>query len=806
MAQPVWVLSVDLQTKTATFQSGLADAAKSARGAFKDIQGGAGEMGGSVNYSMMEARHSVMMLGEEFGVHLPRGVTSFIASLGPLGPALEAAFPFLAIAVGATILLEHLAKMHEAGEKLTADQISFGTAANNAFNALNEKLIQAQIKADELKGDHLGALKLQLELIDRQSMQELVHQFEELDKAALTVMKDLEGHWYTFGQGSDGAKHALDDFKSKYDAFLSSGTDEGKQQASGLLSGTLKQAQDVLKAQQIIKAARDSGGGQTDDSFAAEQLLKSKHASLAVTKAEIEAQEQIVDVLTRQQGVEERINKLKDLDSGNAKKQYSNDESAKRSAAARAAAESQARMGELSVQADKATAMGEAQVKQASIEELLALDLDFAGRERDVKLAANQAEIAALDKSGKDYINQLQSLNDKALEITTEYNTKVAELKAKASVEENQRTMSVLEQAIREEIEGTQQGSAQRLAVLSAAMRQEETLGLQSTAFYRDLAQQREETDRKAAEEAAKRAEEAGVRQAAIDEKLGMLSVQSLRDKYDLQNSVHGPSKNQQIEQAVDLANKEYAVKQAALQQQVAALDAGGQDYNNKLKELQQQELLLTEEHEQQIKQIKLKAQEDTNKQIQAGEQRALRTTNEALTQAIMGQKTWAQTVEQLGRQAVSTILQNAMLTAEAAAIGRESQAAQAARTAFVNTEQAIPGPWGVMAGMAMGALAFATVSGYADGTDAVPGVGRGDVVPAMLTPGEGVVPGGVMDGLRTIARNGGFNGQGQTVHVHVRPTYHVNTIDGDGMRGALEKHTDEIQRHVERSVRKMNR
>jgi len=91
--QPVWVLSVDLQTKTATFQSGLSDAAKSARGAFTEIKGGSGEMGRAVSGNMMEARHGVMLLGEEFGIHLPRALTSFIASIGPIGAAMEAAFP-----------------------------------------------------------------------------------------------------------------------------------------------------------------------------------------------------------------------------------------------------------------------------------------------------------------------------------------------------------------------------------------------------------------------------------------------------------------------------------------------------------------------------------------------------------------------------------------------------------------------------------------------------------------------------------------------------------------------------------------
>jgi hypothetical protein len=115
MAQPVWVLSVDLQTKTATFQSGMADAAKSARGAFTEIKSGSGEMGREVGGNMMEARHGVMLLGEEFGIHLPRALSTFIASIGPIGAAMEAAFPFLAIAVGATLLIEALVHMHEAG-------------------------------------------------------------------------------------------------------------------------------------------------------------------------------------------------------------------------------------------------------------------------------------------------------------------------------------------------------------------------------------------------------------------------------------------------------------------------------------------------------------------------------------------------------------------------------------------------------------------------------------------------------------------------------------------------------------------
>jgi len=93
----------------------------------------------------------------------------------------------------------------------------------------------------------------------------------------------------------------------------------------------------------------------------------------------------------------------------------------------------------------------------------------------------------------------------------------------------------------------------------------------------------------------------------------------------------------------------------------------------------------------------------------------------------------------------------------------------------------------------------------FNEGTDMVPGQGRGDVVPAKLTPGEGVVPGGVMDGLRNVARQGGFQQQKQPIHVHMSNSFSVNTIDGDGMQGALDRHSDQLERHFQKVVRRMN-
>src|SRR4051812_32728408 len=126
------------------------------------------EVGGS----MTEARHGVILLGEEFGVHLPRGVTSFLASLGPVSAVMEAAFPFLAILVGATLLIEHLVKLREEGRKLTESQVQFGSTVCTVLGNLDAKLLEAGIRTDELNHNHLAALNKQLELIDHQSMNE----------------------------------------------------------------------------------------------------------------------------------------------------------------------------------------------------------------------------------------------------------------------------------------------------------------------------------------------------------------------------------------------------------------------------------------------------------------------------------------------------------------------------------------------------------------------------------------------------------------------------------------------------------
>ena len=173
-----------------------------------------------------------------------------------------------------------------------------------------------------------------------------------------------------------------------------------------------------------------------------------------------------VTALNDQLTVEGKIAALKKMDSGNAGKEEGNAGAERKAEAARQQAEMMQRLGESAIAGDRAVAEAQLTIHRGTIEQRLALDLDFAQRGLDVKLAANQAEIAALDKGGKDYINKLHELQGKALELTAAHDAEVASLTSRAQVAEYQRDLTALEQAEREKITNTQQGTRARIASL----------------------------------------------------------------------------------------------------------------------------------------------------------------------------------------------------------------------------------------------------------------------------------------------------------------------------------------------------
>jgi len=363
--------------------------------------------------------------------------------------------------------------------------------------------------------------------------------------------------------------------------------------------------------------------------------------------------------------------------------------------------------------------------------------------------------------------------------------------------------VAIVQQGERLTIDATKQGSAERLQAIEDAMAREEADGLQDTAFYKQLSIQKLETQREMTEQQVKFALQSQEEEIRAREQMGQEEARHQAAMAQLKNgsgngaasagdSIHIALERQQLE-------LEYQIKREALREQLDLYKQAGADQVKQAMQTQQQLDELNKNYADRSQELQLK-QRQAEKNYWAD---YANTAAQSLLTVAEGRESLARLSTTLADQALSKTLQGIIQEIAGNKTLQLSHAEAAAAGAF-KAMSGIPiiGP---ELGAVSAAAVFAGAMAFESGTDRVPGVGRGDIVPAMLEPGEGVVPGGVMDGLRHIAQHGGFQG-GRSVTVHLRPTYHVQTIDGDGMKAALEKHTDQLQQHFESTLRKQNR
>jgi hypothetical protein len=724
MAAPVWVLSVDLQTKTATFQSGMADAAKAARGSFNDIKSGASEMGRATSTNMGEARHGVMLLGEEFGIHLPRALTTFIASLGPVGAAMEAAFPFLALITLATLFIEHLSKMKEKGEQLTEAQAHFGIVAANVLNELDDRLLQAGIHADELAGNHLAALEKQLTLIDHQTLTDLRHAFDELAKGADGTFAHLKKSWYEFGVGSDGAKASLERFQRQYDDLLAHRKGD---EANKLLDDTIQREQRILDLAKQAQPLKLSGNSNTDtDAYnkliAARVELQKMGADWS--KIDLQSQESLVGSLqTQVDYVKER--------------------------------------NELNTQEKKNDRTADAQRAQQEAE------------------ATERAWESAIDK--------------------------------RASAEQR---------------------------------------------FYAEQKKRREESTKSAVQEAAKEAElqmkaaeavnKLGLEEARANDQRTLASylefLNNKKEKLDESHKLGIVTEREHAEQMIDVYREQYEAQKAYLDIQISRT----QDPDKKL-QLQRQLTEETLKYGSALGKVNesLRRYESTwtdyfakmdaatknvgrnvRVELEGSVDKAVNGFSSGFAKTIVEGKnlvaslrgTAADIAESFIESATKQLLMhemvviahtagNVQMAASDKATAAESQLA-AAKAGAAKAYQAMAGI--PIVGPALGAVAaagaFALMLGFEKG-GIVPGVGQGDIVPAMLTPGEAVLTKDMTEKLsRASGRDSESPAPTRPIHVHVHHSPTIHALDAESMERVLNKNAHVVAKHVTNQVRKLNR
>jgi hypothetical protein len=270
----VGALIVKLRAETAEFREDMGKV-KSELDGLKDKSG---EAGGAVDGSMRESAGSVRLLTHELGIPLPRELSRLIAAIPGVGAAFAMMLPIIGIVAAIVVidkLIEHQKQVAEEAHKLALAQANFGTTAQEAFNKLDDKLLQAGIRADELRGDHLAALHKQLVLIDHQSMNELADQFRTLASAADKTLADITEHWYESKVGVTGVKDALENFESQYTQLLEKHKDKD---AGDLLQGTLNSA---IKMKELMEAQQGGHGSTQSD-------LDAQNAFVGLLQTEVE--------------------------------------------------------------------------------------------------------------------------------------------------------------------------------------------------------------------------------------------------------------------------------------------------------------------------------------------------------------------------------------------------------------------------------------------------------------------------------------------------------------------------------------
>ena len=163
-----------------------------------------------------------------------------------------------------------------------------------------------------------------------------------------------------------------------------------------------------------------------------------------------------------------------------------------------------------------------------------------------------------------------------------------AELTSRAAIAANQRDVQAVETGIRQQIDATREGTAERLAAIDAGIREEQARHLQDTSFYQGLLTQRASAARQEAEEERKIA--LSVAEASIRgrEQAAMEEVRHNSEMATLKRTTGSPRDLGQLDIARQQAAQEYEVKRRALQEQLELYKQAGQD---KVKQARQTEM-----------------------------------------------------------------------------------------------------------------------------------------------------------------------------------------------------------------------
>lgn len=772
-----------------------------------DLKPAADGAGDGIDVSMTKARGSLMLVEAAVGVRLPRALNSLIASIPGISALFQAMLPLAGIAAAIAVV----GKLVEAHEKLKDEafqaanaQKNLGATIGTVLGGLQDKLLQAGIRADDLNGNHLGALKKTLELIDHQSLDGLAQSFDELAKAADASMATMQIHWWQVGSGSAGAKHSLAEFQAQYELLLKTGKGD---EANKALDEKVARERQVLAIEKEL-AATDGGANIEKHTAAVKQSVVLTGDILESTKQSIEAEQTLVDILNAEVQARSTIRKTASVEKGTAVNKdnltsLSEEAALQKLVAAGVEAHSQALIKMAEAQEKAKTTAGKSGGDD-SIDERLAKQKAAIEEEKAATIAGATAEWEAKRTVYDADIKAAGANVQKKKEIEAEWaNTAHAYVDSVqiAEVEANAKSVAA-EAAAAEEKRRLAEGLAQSKAALDKA--------------YAELSLSQIMTAIKKEQDAEEHSAALGLstERQQLTQKLKIIEqerdakVKAIQDEIAAERAAASASgsngdrakQNQDLAKAAQLqaqlntVTAEYASQVAKVNTDMDKLNASWTSYFGKMK-VETQDLSTT---------IKTKLQAAvTEFETQFGNSMAKAIVeNKSLGEAV--RKEAGQMLETM----ISTLVQwlekwvttHVMATVMGTSTNKAAQASAAslAGANMVASYSAAPFPLD-MAAPAMGAMAAASAMSFEIGGK-IPGSGP---VPITGHGGETVVTKALTDRVEASEARGGRGGGGD-MHVHFAPQIHA--MDAEGLDRVLTKHSSTFERHFRGALRRMNK
>jgi hypothetical protein len=212
----IGTLVIDLEANTATFTGDLGNASQ----AVENFGASASEAGEQIDFSMREAKGSMMLLGEEVGVHIPRHLQTLIAEIPGVGVAFAEMLPLVGVIAAIALITKFIEKNDEAKTKMDNVWSSIAQSGEQSMDRLKLKTMEVEEQTQKLAGNYLGALITQLKIINAEKLDAVAHEFDELGKKALATFEELKVGWVKSQLLGMGHNEMIDDLSNRFTALI----------------------------------------------------------------------------------------------------------------------------------------------------------------------------------------------------------------------------------------------------------------------------------------------------------------------------------------------------------------------------------------------------------------------------------------------------------------------------------------------------------------------------------------------------------------------------------------------------------